>query len=530
MIKNSIPNMSGFGCEKMLFLKPLSTLWFVAVFCIFVILLWYQKNSNTAITILNKYQINPINNIKSFNDLSDIWIEIFECMFVKKKLHYDNISFPCKDIFSIREYLNITKKILYANVDLTSINYHEMVQLRRLIMITAYSNNINHNEYKDLLSIIHSILQNINDKTNRDMYPFFNIHISRSAGTSICKTFEFYSESNSNIRTQPNRKRNCNLDYIFGQPNKAIHYAIQNNISLIDTCEEQYIKARNMYNITFIARENPMHHNGKYVINKNKNKVIKPDLCNKFIYMMPIRSPLERILSWSPYMLKTYSYNNDIINSWLKDDYIRNVFEYVYSDTNIDSMKLSYINNVIVRWLGFEMDYKYEMMYHKSFVSMINNKEITDMDFKNSIQLLLKIDYVLPFAMFEEDFSIKIASKLMNISFMDYVPKISKMHVYELNIWDILLKHLNKHYKQDNLDTSFSEWKSKSQHSGPKKHKISSTHIAKIISKKSWELLVKNNKLDIILYTLAKYIDVVDTQYYTEFIPEAKQFVSGTVF
>ena len=158
------------------------------------------------------------------------------------------------------------------NSNILQFSFHHMISLRRQILIVVYLYDIKLN-IDAILSMfcIHYQFHKNNVLINK--YQWFHLHVSKCAGRAMEQTFKT----------------------IFGQKKVCSDGRLKVNLN----CETQY---RFRSSCRYIARENPAYttSDDQLLSNKRKNKnelYPKPSICKKFIYVLPIREPIERILS-----------------------------------------------------------------------------------------------------------------------------------------------------------------------------------------------------------------------------------------
>ena len=221
----------------------------------------------------------------------DCWHHIFKVSIINKvaesdiKLKSSSISCP----FAINDQLFEPKSIqLTFLMDHTTqllqqlqtehshqisqiISYREILSFRRTVMIIYVYNSIDDDtRYHQLLYIIHSLILQHYKPTLRDK-KYFNIHISKSGGTSICSTFN-------------------NLPFSIKLPESTVcNYHWNEKKSSI--CQETYDRTK-QYDM--VAKEVPLD-----VFYDEKSDDYHPKLCDDFIYLLPFRHPLEKSFSWA---------------------------------------------------------------------------------------------------------------------------------------------------------------------------------------------------------------------------------------
>ncbi len=243
--------------------------------------------------------INENNNIISINQVKQKWQLLFFYIFIKNELlpillQNKLYSFSINNLLSKHPKLNkISKqnainsynKLLditfnyFSNSNSNSIqfvinNKHNIISIRRYIIILHQTLSINNASisYEKMLNkfieLHKSYIETI--KTHKKYKRiFYNIHISKSAGTTICDT----AVKNAGKRST---KQNCNLPNM-GTPIKTLEYKAK-------SCEEIDNIVSSHGNLEFIAQESPM---------SGHQKSMKPILCNKYSYILSIRKPMS---------------------------------------------------------------------------------------------------------------------------------------------------------------------------------------------------------------------------------------------
>ena len=323
----------------------------------------YNKNPNNSITIAqtDSDSTDYIPNIdfqtSDLHELCFLWQSIFYNTFVIRKLYQNtqlttieskyitnrrNQSFDLTrlNINSIENFYQITQTGLETSItneyakrkhNLSVREKNRIIKLRRQIMIVhAYlqfhftennnknnknkndntntnTNNINDdNVYKKLILLFGEIYNDY--LIMKPKLSFYNIHVSKAMGSSICHTFK-----NLHLRTI-NSAHNCNYFPKGGTPNKAKGWYA--------SCQElENMVRKNKYDL--IASEGPL---GSQSQSKDTDSDSDPDaqkiaaICDNFDYMLPFRNPIERMFShynqWtkhtgSPLYVKDRKYNTN---------------------------------------------------------------------------------------------------------------------------------------------------------------------------------------------------------------------------
>eukprot|EP01084_Bolivina_argentea_P189014 325186_1 len=249
-----------------------------------------------------EYDTYASHDILHIKQLQEKWQALFYYLFIKPKLlepiielsiYSNNIIYE-EYRYSLHktniEYLiNMTYVSFIAYYDTVKTNnnnnilidYKNIIAIRRCLMILLNTININTNidfiQYK--INIIQHIMIEIHLKylqqKNINQVKYFNIHISKSAGSSICKTASKILHYHTRLHGH-----NCNLKG-FGTPMKSKE-------TLKGSCQ-QIDNETSKNNLNFFATERPLF--------GANNTEYKPELCDEFIYILAFRNPLNRIAS-----------------------------------------------------------------------------------------------------------------------------------------------------------------------------------------------------------------------------------------
>ena len=442
---------------------------------------------HTDININDKHKVNLSQITKGLN-IVDFWFNVFLFIYVEPKLNhsFNNNYFNHNLYFklltnseSLNELFNFTNnKLLYNDINNNNNNnnnnnsdsnyyFHDLLLIQRSIYTLYFVKKYNKNN-----KMINILLNTINNKIflfkNSSLYLsliYYNIHLSKSAGTTICRTFK-----KNNIGVD---KHNCNII-----PYNGPMFLSKNRDLGPISCDKIYKIARKN-NYKLIARESPMHGNAisKY-----------PDLCNNFIYLFPFRSPIERILSAIQMM---YELQNKQLNSinifpkllhlttttttkttrktkktakkpakkswnhekWRNDFIDKDIFykffiekkfsEKEWKNNKAFKLLIGYLSNAVTRFIGYfnkNIDKTYNSMYiHHDKINDPSN----DINFYYAIKYLIKCDYILPFSAIHDNDN-------DNDQLIDL--KINNSPIWNLLINDMLI-HLklnqNKSYKNN---------------------------------------------------------------------------------
>ena len=507
------------------------------------------------------------------------WKCQFQSHFIIQKLHHTfSTPFQCssKDLkimawtllTNTYQFLNTTQIWHDDNPQHLTFTYHDLTSLRRIIML-LYKHEfieISKTKYQSILTLI-AIKEKTYIKHHRQYYPIFNIHPPRSAGTTICNYFRKAANIQRGmskdmmkdvrrIKINPEGARNCNL---MPDGKQFPWYGkVSQNLSA-RTCPQQY-KHQQASGFTMIARESPLYNNA--------DKEIKhPLLCDKFVYMFAMRSPIERILSWlkADTYFKIKGYGDEDKNKWQEVKptipkhfmFIGNFF-YTVFNTEIDDIRRSYqlyvdekhkdkvvqvtynhyylrqySSNAITKWIGYEFD-KLELEKTEFIEGLERDYHVVkerDIDFYNAVWYMLQIDYVLPFASYEDDISAVNAIKWndeghnmaqdmglsMGSDFRTIVERDDKM------IWNIWSRDMSTHFGMDwklglfriNKETEFLGKRKETD-----KPRLRTSSLVRDLKDQDWETLYEENVWDYKLYALSKFIADVDSEYHVDYLDE----------
>ena len=322
-----------------------------------------------------------------------------------------------------------------------------------------------------------SIVENLENNTKRNANRNANIILLRDK-----------LNLNSKIRKRnENRRRMFDVWYEYYDLNNISHWIVWESWKHSSDIKNDFIK------LTFEMESN-------YSTKKTNGTLIwfgKPfDLKTKFIF-------------WMPY---------------------KNAFE----------INIAFISNTYVRWLGYT--HKNKMSIYDCLTA--KSDSINEIHFKQSLDLLFQIYWVLPFYR-ETKFQI------LDEFAIEY-PKLIKSDlnlnetIDSTNIWNYWLKVL-KHYSYNKYGFhqrlkkthTFSYSNSKptnntyKQNNIKNKHsniiptnKINSYNLMSNLNSNEWNILIKKNKWDLILYKYSQQIAFVDYLFYLEYFPIQDNFTS----
>ena len=297
-----------------IFVIPLAL--FIQYYSILPQPLSFNPDSIQSIGAPSYFSSNIHADIVSINDLKHKWQLLFFHFFIKTELIP---TLQTNELYS-SSINNLLSR--YNGFDATS---YSMLLNKTIAYFSTIYIPSNHN-HRDLLSmqrmimLIHSKVSNIDNASsfNKAMdgiikfqtlkshmhqkRAFFNIHISKSAGTTLCDTAHLNAKYDA-------PKENCNI-HGMGTPIKTPEYAAK-------SCKEIESMAQNF---TFFAQESPMsgHHTS-----------LKPTLCDNYFYILSVRRPITRIAStltawstehyWPFQILIKYRQNFDFYQDHLRD-------------------------------------------------------------------------------------------------------------------------------------------------------------------------------------------------------------------
>lgn len=270
-------------------------------------------------------------------------------------------------------------------------------------------------------------------------------------------------------------------------------------------------------------------------------------LCDGFVYTFPFRSPIERILSWMkadtqwkvkgfPESVSAFSSTKDIasflpyffhslfaaqpdtkqiriVGEGEENEEAQSESEKFVEIASRSEWMRGYASNLIVRWLGYEWSHsdvngRDALLEALSVgVDVISNN---DTHFFNAAALLLQIDYVLPFASYDDDVSAIEATKYAQKAFENVNVNVGFPQIIdedESAIWNVFARQMNRHFGiAQNLEVfSFSK-------KGGNTGKTSA--FVEAITEKDWKALYEQNYFDFRLYSLAIDIAHADEQYH----------------
>ena len=522
-----------------------------------ILLLIENQSIDTSVFIddyntdfIDDNSVDTVQNIQNLHQIHDCWSHLFIKIFVKKHLFYDfNITkYPnnCNKIETeissipilLQQTLPILSSLTHSNFTSSNYSFHRFIALRRWIMILFTTSNIkdNNNYYRKALELFNKIETNYNNKL-RYNYPFFNIHLPRSGGTTICRWFKSIHDkqkinalshviSEKRVKLETTLSTNCNVGdgYPF-----SWYGGLKDEQITPKTCQQQY---EMMGDYNFVAREAPIYNN------KN-DEIFHAQLCDKFIYILSFRSPIERVISF----LRSYErFLKIYINGTQKTNDIsdfKDFFYYLFSKETDDNFEImnddknikykldhytnllyKYGNNAITRWLGYQ--YKKKIKTRLDIIQSFDaeRKEINypnDIHFYNAINNLFQIDFVLNFASYPDDISSIIANKKGDEFYKDNLMLNEYTKMIDSNnnnsMWNIFAKFANKYYNMEwfTFDNILKQQKATTNNWKPIEMAV------EVFSDRDWKSLYNENYWDFKLYSMAKWIQMVDAKFYNHF-------------
>eukprot|EP01084_Bolivina_argentea_P286233 490993_1 len=316
-----------------------------------------ESRSNHSCCVTSYYNKTSIS---SYDELDNLWYNVFYCSIINhdlsklieigKNKNKNNTYFPfidCKNImnYMIKEHINIllNQTNAYFNSCITdniyifnTTNYHQIISLRRRIMCVCELFNIKSGIYKMVLYYFIKFKEHHYKLRIKHKHILFHIHLSKCAGVAVRATLQSLSRTNKLKLFSPSNM-NCNQQY-------------------------WYIKSDHK-NITHIERENVMYGRGKFN---------EPTLCDKFLYLMPIREPIERICSQNSQFSSVSPSDNSVFPP-----------QTLLMKYNIDNI------------IGNSSDINIKSKCHNQYISMNGIKYkfmTTGSDFKNYFVELLEND------------------------------------------------------------------------------------------------------------------------------------------
>eukprot|EP01084_Bolivina_argentea_P315829 547317_1 len=298
-----------------------------SIFCIFIgfvyliISLQLHSFNNIGITF-SAFHANIFENHanSSYHILSDfiyinksyLWDELIECALVYRKP-----SIKCIHNIDINSLTNQTIKHLQS---INYTQYHKLISLRRKIMLVYEVLNIKKsNTYNQMLTYFKTIKEYNNILQIKQKHKLFHIHFSKAAGTSIIDTLKYYNHNNEIYESNDIFNSNCSTLY------------------------------QKVYNSFALTRENSLFPISKLNI---------PILCDEFIYIMPIRAPIERICS------QTEQFDNDNVLARIS------FFKQLPKNTNFTETKC---NQWLIDGIPFKKLTKFED-FQNIYVSLLNSE------------------------------------------------------------------------------------------------------------------------------------------------------------
>eukprot|EP01083_Nonionella_stella_P156919 508701_1 len=229
-------------------------------------------------------------NAIAINALQTKWHETFFNVFITNEfqsLFPDTKSTVLANNDEIKQLLIETQTFFVSSLDITQSkqfilsNHRSIIVIRRYVMIlyesfTSHKITFNQTLYE---SLIHDVfipirIKYTNIMQNEYAKAWFLIHISKSAGSTVCATQKYVG-----YQQLLYSGTNCNIEF-HGAP-------IKNPDEGVFSCA-QIEAIQRAGDTEFLSSERPMTGHG------TSNK---PTLCDKYHYILPVRHPLSRVAS-----------------------------------------------------------------------------------------------------------------------------------------------------------------------------------------------------------------------------------------
>ena len=507
---------------------------------------WQSTQTSTDISLINqkakiKFEQKKMQKPTSIDQIQNCILEIFMESFVSRSLNYqfdlNKYGHNCDRKWSISSLLTDLNHALskFSIKDISNENsnekysFHQIIALRRMIMILWQilgSIEFDDEIYDEILQRLYDIETEYNAH-HRFNFTLFNIHLPRSGGTKICTFIKKGSNLYPNkIKLNATGTRNCNIG-------DGLPFTWRGTFEETKpkSCLEQY---EMMKGYNFVAREAPLYNN------KN-HKIYHPELCNKFIYILSFRSPIERIISF----MRSYPPKIEIyFNGKQSDDpkyFGSDFFELFFSNKGRSewmnntkdnvSFKLGkrstttrfghmYGNNALTKWIGFEHQTQITHgtdivdIFDTEKIDLMNSSSINDKHFYNAINVLLQIDFVCNFASYPNDTSSIMANKYGS-NYNDSVVNSFTIINDPSNVnsmWNIFASFLNKYY-----NITYFQWEDVERKEHENDPNWRPSVITSALSPKDWRTLYQQNYWDFRLYSMAKWIQTIDAQFYNAY-------------
>ena len=232
------------------------------------------------------------NNTLSAPSLRGIWQCLFYDLVLRPKYSISTahrIAQHCVDHQYYRPSLSLNHYLHLTNLTVSTLSpsndYRSLLSIRRYLLMIAKHSDTENTLFSDTTpthlfqSIIHQFaslnvetMQFLAHSIRNRVKKYFNIHVVKSAGSTVCRTFNGLGFATSS----PN-SLNCNVRSTNSAWKLPDFGAIP--------CSNYF---RNSGKYDMIAFERPMHGQGEVRI---------PTLCDQFVYILPFRHPIRRIYS-----------------------------------------------------------------------------------------------------------------------------------------------------------------------------------------------------------------------------------------
>ena len=220
--------------------------------------------------------------VKQAKNIISRWESIFVCAIgvynytdTKNNSISNQTQNECHTILAETNFQSLIKNTYHTiNSNILKFSFHHMISLRRQILIVLYLYDIKLN-IDSILNMFCIDYQFHKNNVLINKYQWFHLHVSKCAGRAMQETFET----------------------IFGK--KKVCSDGRKRINL--KCKVQY---NFRSSCRYVSRENPAYTvsdeqllSNIFTKKKKHHLYPKPSICEKFVYILPIREPIERILS-----------------------------------------------------------------------------------------------------------------------------------------------------------------------------------------------------------------------------------------
>eukprot|EP01083_Nonionella_stella_P186876 685409_1 len=438
--------------------------------------------------ILSVPTINSTLNHTTITRVKYLWYHMFLFAFVEPKFGH---RFDDHKYFNHHTFLPLVEnKLMFDEfirrstlyIRNSSYSLHELLLLKRSIALSCLVMPFDCSKKQILDTINHKLNVSTEQRARKDPI-YFNIHLSKSAGTTICATFRTNGAMVS--------KSNCNV-----KPYTGAMFIPRNKDKGPQSCGFMTRLAKR-HGYKLIASEGPMHGN---------NRHLHPELCDSFIYILPFRNPLERLLSALQMMYELRGRELNMVhvfpqlgtkdrdyNQWVNGFRNNTIFHKLFVEKHYDTwlkqnrynsaiwkLLLSYLSNAMVRFIGYELPPRHKMQTWNGMYEdyeVVNNRS-NDIHFYNAIKYMMQCDYVLP----------------MSNRTLD-------------PMWDVLRMDIVKQLRLD-ARGSFTSWIHKQS-----EIQSSDVNLLSVLSARDIEAIEAYNYYDLKLFQLAKWIAHADANF-----------------